>query len=39
MKGRNMTEENENLGAGVGFIDGEYLPVSDIRIRFPIWVT
>lgn len=27
-----MTEENENLGAGVGFIDGEYLPVSDIKI-------
>ena len=27
-----MTEENENLGAGVGFIDGEYLPISDIKI-------
>ena len=27
-----MTEENENLGAGVGFIDGEFLPISDIKI-------
>ncbi len=27
-----MTEENENLGAGVGFIDGEYRPISEVKI-------
>jgi branched-chain amino acid aminotransferase len=27
-----MTEENENLGAGVGFIDGEYQPISEVKI-------
>ena len=27
-----MIDKNEDLGGGVGFIDGEYLPISGVKI-------